>query len=109
MIVYVKSSSKKTKQQKAKMQAIRDKQRASSGKDSFVRLERRMSIAMREGAMDFQKCGSVTGRAQIGESALIPTQHYTGTNMIGIATMHKSNMVPVFSQEEAVSLAKMRR
>lgn len=34
---------------------------------------------------------------------------YTGTRLKGIATMHKSNMVPVFSDDEAVDLAKMRR
>lgn len=34
---------------------------------------------------------------------------YTGTNVLGIATMHKSNAVPVFNSEEAVEISKMRR
>ena len=34
---------------------------------------------------------------------------YTGTNMLGIATMHKSNAVPVFSQQTAEQISKMRR
>ena len=34
---------------------------------------------------------------------------YTGDKIIGIATLHKSNAVPVFSQEEAVEISKMRR
>ena len=34
---------------------------------------------------------------------------YTGDKIIGIATMHKSNAVPVFSDEEAVDISKMRR
>ena len=34
---------------------------------------------------------------------------YTGDRLIGIATMHKSNSVPVFSQEDAVEIANMRR
>jgi len=34
---------------------------------------------------------------------------YTGTNMLGIATMHKSNAVPVFNSEAAVEISKMRR
>jgi hypothetical protein len=34
---------------------------------------------------------------------------YTGTKVKGIATMHKSNAVPVFSDEEAVDISKMRR
>jgi hypothetical protein len=29
--------------------------------------------------------------------------------MIGIATMHKSNSVPVFSVKEAIEISKMRR
>ena len=34
---------------------------------------------------------------------------YTGTKIIGIGTMHKSNAVPVFSNEEAHDIATMRR
>jgi hypothetical protein len=34
---------------------------------------------------------------------------YTGTKVLGISTLHKSNGIPVFSQEEAVEISKMRR
>jgi hypothetical protein len=34
---------------------------------------------------------------------------YTGDKILGIATMHKSNAVPVFSDEQAVDISKMRR
>lgn len=34
---------------------------------------------------------------------------YTGTKIIGIGTMHKSNAVPVFSDEEAKAISTMRR
>ena len=34
---------------------------------------------------------------------------YTGTNMIGIGTLHKSNAVPVFSQDDAIEISRMRR
>jgi hypothetical protein len=34
---------------------------------------------------------------------------YTGTAMIGIGTLHKSNAVPIFNAEEALDQAKMRR
>ena len=34
---------------------------------------------------------------------------YTGTKILGIGTMHKSNAVPVFSDEEAHDIATMRR
>lgn len=38
-----------------------------------------------------------------------PPQRYTGTAILGIATMHKSNAVPVFSQEDAEDISRMRR
>lgn len=34
---------------------------------------------------------------------------YTGDKIKGIGTMHKSNAVPIFSNEEAEDIAKMRR
>lgn len=34
---------------------------------------------------------------------------YTGSKMLGIGTLHKSNAVPVFTEEEAKDMAKMRR
>ncbi len=34
---------------------------------------------------------------------------YTGDKIKGIGMMHKSNLVPVFSDEEAVEISKMRR
>jgi hypothetical protein len=34
---------------------------------------------------------------------------YTGTECIGIAAMHKSNLVPVFTPAQAVDAASMRR
>lgn len=34
---------------------------------------------------------------------------YTGTKIIGIGTMHKSNAVPIFSDEQAVEISTMRR
>jgi hypothetical protein len=36
-------------------------------------------------------------------------QEYTGTKVKGIGTMHKSNAVPIFSDEEAVAISTMRR
>jgi len=38
-----------------------------------------------------------------------PTPKYTGTKILGIGIMHKSNAVPVFSDEEAHDIARMRR
>jgi len=34
---------------------------------------------------------------------------YTGTKIKGIGTLHKSNAVPIFTDDEAVAIAHMRR
>ena len=44
-----------------------------------------------------------------GNATLAPAKVYTGTKVKGIATMHKSNAVPVFSDEQAVDISRMRR
>lgn len=45
----------------------------------------------------------------MGVATMAPKKVYTGTKVKGIATMHKSNAVPVFSDEEAVEISRMRR
>ena len=44
-----------------------------------------------------------------GNATLAPAKIYTGTMVKGIATMHKSNAVPVFSDEQAIDISRMRR
>jgi len=44
-----------------------------------------------------------------GNATLAPAKVYTGTKVIGIATMHKSNAIPVFSDDQAKDISKMRR
>ena len=45
----------------------------------------------------------------VGVATKAPDKIYTGTKMLGIGTLHKSNGVPIFSEEEAHDIAKMRR
>lgn len=52
----------------------------------------------------------VTSLPFTGDSCVRPADKvYTGDKMIGIGVLHKSNGIPIFSNEEAVDLAKMRR
>ena len=44
-----------------------------------------------------------------GDCTVKESIKYTGTKVLGIATMHKSNPVPIFSDQEAVDVATMRR
>ena len=44
-----------------------------------------------------------------GSTAKTMPQQYTGDQMLGVATMHKSNAVPVFNQDAARDISNMRR
>jgi len=51
----------------------------------------------------------IPSRVTAGGSTAAVTKVYTGDKILGIATMHKSNAVPVFSDEQAVEISRMRR
>jgi len=44
-----------------------------------------------------------------GNATRQPDKQYTGDAIVGLATMHKSNLVPIFNTEAAKDVAKMRR
>jgi len=44
-----------------------------------------------------------------GVASLKPVQMYTGEEMLGIGQLHKSNAIPIFRQQDAEDLSKMRR
>lgn len=81
--------------------------------------EKRRTRALKAPALDYKlstPIGRPTGHdiPSVADSVLGPVSskvilRYTGTKMIGIGTMHKSNAVPVFSDEEAHDIATMRR
>jgi hypothetical protein len=53
---------------------------------------------------------SIPSLVTLGGSAVLKVnQAYTGTKMLGVAVLHKSNAVPVFSTEEIIDVARMRR
>ena len=45
----------------------------------------------------------------VGVAAKKESQQYTGDAMIGIGQLHKSNAIPIFKQEDAEAISKMRR
>lgn len=64
-----------------------------------------VSVYRREpGISDIPSLDSRLGCAPKRES-----NTYTGDAMIGIGQLHKSNAVPVFKQEDAEAISKMRR
>ena len=56
---------------------------------------------------NYPKCSD---KIPVGTSAKKEPQQYSGKRkLLGIAIMHKSNLVPVFDAEDAKDIAKMRR
>jgi hypothetical protein len=58
--------------------------------------------------------GRETARIESQDTGWVPCvkvtdQTYTGTKVKGIGTMHKSNGVPIFSDQEAKDISSMRR
>jgi hypothetical protein len=51
----------------------------------------------------------IPSRVTEGGSTAPVHKVYTGTKVLGIGTMHKSNAVPIFSDEQAVEISRMRR
>lgn len=51
----------------------------------------------------------IPSRATAGGSTASVHKVYTGNKILGIGTMHKSNAVPIFSDEQAVEISRMRR
>lgn len=44
-----------------------------------------------------------------GSTAPVEKKIYTGDKIVGIAAMHKSNLVPIFNDDAAKDVASMRR
>lgn len=55
------------------------------------------------------KIPSLNGGRDMGPAVKPAQKVYTGTKIIGIGTMHKSNAVPIFSDEDAKDISSMRR
>ena len=79
--------------------------------------EKKRARALKAPALDY-RLSTPVGRTNThhipsrdtgGNATLAAPKVYTGTKVKGIATMHKSNAVPVFSDEEAVEISRMRR
>ena len=51
----------------------------------------------------------IPSRETAGGSTAPVHKVYTGTKILGIGTMHKSNAVPIFSDDEAKEISRMRR
>jgi len=112
-----------TKKRKQKFKSAEEKRRVLSQQESWENLKRKYDVKPKTKVPVVDSYQPKRGPPPRGESVhypsrdtghvsagtLKPKQVYTGTKIIGIGTLHKSNAVPVFSDEEAKDIARMRR
>ena len=78
----------------------RKRQRALAAKPLQTTSNNFRRTTARPPSLDTGHVGAVTSK---------PSPVYTGDKIIGIGTMHKSNAVPIFSDEQAKDISSMRR
>mgnify|MGYP006279864759 CR=1 FL=1 len=114
-ILYLSTKSKKTRKQRQKQKdaweayklkygIVENKGRTQQLVKTFK--EPVLSV-LRPGAMDHKQHKSLNSGAAVATKA--PQKVYTGNAIVGIATMHKSNLVPIFNEQAAKDVANMRR
>lgn len=112
MIIYTDTTHKKTRKQQAKeesqwlAQCQRDGLMPNGKKFQTLTIPV-APVSIRAGADDFKKCQSL--KTTESYCSRPPDKVYTGTAMIGISQMSKSNAVPVFNTDHIMEIARMRR
>jgi hypothetical protein len=112
MFVYTKTSSKKRKPNATQREL-------QASWDAMVKKYSTKKVVVKEQPLsDVYSLGRIACRETpkipslpftAGACFKSPDKVYTGTKIIGIGTMHKSNAVPIFSDDEAKDIASMRR
>lgn len=106
-IIYTNQTSKLTKKQRARREALLKEQRAIKKELKTMQSKRLSFVDPKPARRTVEHFPSLdTGG---GSTTKRDAPVYTGSAMIGIGQLHKSNAVPVFKQEDAEDIAKMRR
>ena len=105
-MIYTSQKSKLSKKQRAAREALLKEQRAIKRE-----LKQSQSVGTLWSSKPYRRETPHYPSLNSGfhDTSAKPKQTYTGSNLLGIGTLHKSNAVPIFSQEEALEQARMRR
>jgi len=113
-----------TKKRKQKFKSAEQKRKHEKLAQDWENLKRKYNVESSKRSNDFQTYSPKRNAPPRGESVHYPSRDshvaggtvpidgkkvYTGTKMIGIGTLHKSNAVPIFSDDDAKEIARMRR
>jgi len=82
--------------------------RSTTRRSAFKKMEPKQTFVPRDGA-DHSKIRSHGVGASVDTGTKKEAPKYTGTYVKGISTMHKSNAVPIVSEEQAKEHSQMRR
>ena len=107
---YQKSKKKsKTKKEIAEYQAWLDSVKSQT--TNFSRGRKVSAVTLKSPKPYVRETPHYPSLSTGGDTCTKPIQGkvYTGTAMLGIGTLHKSNAVPIFSDQEAKDQASMRR
>lgn len=117
MPVYFNSNSSSAKSKKRKFKSADEKRAYEEAlKSEFGLAKKRKPVYTSSSAMltdskpYIRQTPKIPSKGNgIGVATKSAEKVYTGTKMIGIGTLHKSNAVPVFTDDEAKEMASMRR
>ena len=106
------------KKRKAKKPNAKQRELASEWEQLLKKYATKTVVAPKQQLRDVYSLGVPAGRETpkipslpftAGPCTKAPDKVYTGNAIKGIGTMHKSNAVPIFTDEQAVEIATMRR
>ncbi len=112
MIIYTNQSSKKKKKKpNAKQRALQASWQGLLDKWDIkpVSVKKSKTLVVKDTPYRRETVQYPSLNSGLGNTCKPKDKVYTGTAMLGIGTLHKSNAVPVFSKEDAEEQAKMRR
>ena len=117
MLIYIYQKSKKKRKTKKEIAEYQDwldninKQKTNFSKNTMVKKSFNLTTVPKLTIPPGRDVKKYPSMVTPGGSATKPVlgKVYTGTAMKGIGTLHKSNAVPIFTDEEAIDQANMRR
>ena len=109
MLIYTHQKSKKKKKLNAKQRELKESWEAILKKYEPKKTVKAVAPLPKQKAYVRETPHYPSLNSGFHDTSAKPKQTYTGSNMIGIGTLHKSNAVPIFSEEDAREQARMRR
>ena len=97
----------KARELEASWQALLNKHGASAtkSKKQFNQLQYQLSVPENRSTKNIKSLDT----GHLGAVNIRKPMQYTGDKIVGIGTMHKSNAVPIFTDQEAKDISSMRR